>query len=130
MYEVETHIKPEHIDCQGILDGLYYPFYMEEVRHKFMRECHNIDLEEAAKLGNLYVLVSYELRFKQPLKGNDLVKVTCELKPISALKFGFHQKMVSNGKVCAEADFVCTCIPASGGRPFLPAELKEALRSL
>lgn len=130
MYSETAQIQNEHIDFQGILDGLYYPFYMEKVRHNFMREVYGIDIIKAAQDGNLYVLLSYELKFKNPLKTNDIVEVTCELNPISALKFGFNQKMISAGKVCAEASFVCTCIPASGGRPFLPEELKSVLNNL
>lgn len=130
MYSETAHIKDEHIDFQGILDGLYYPFYMEKVRHNFMREVYGIDIIKAAQEGNLYVLLSYELKFRNPLKKNDTVEVTCELKTISTLKFGFNQKMISNDKICAEADFICTCIPASGGRPFLPKELKNVLNNL
>lgn len=130
MYSQKAVIKEDHIDFQGILDGLYYPFYMEKVRHEFMKEVHGIDIIEAAKEGKLYVLMSYEMRFKNSLKKGDSVEVTCELKPISALKFGFHQKMIANDKVCAEADFVCTCVPAGGGRPSLPEELKKALESI
>lgn len=129
-YSQTTKVKKEHIDFQGIVDGLYYPHYMESVRHDFMREVYNIDIVEAAKEGKNYVLMSYEMRFKSSLKEDDEIKVTCELKPISTLKFGFHQQIIANNKVCAEADFVVTCVPAGGGRPFIPEELKEVLSNV
>ncbi|WP_119327579.1 acyl-CoA thioesterase [Cysteiniphilum halobium] len=127
MYSQTLSIKDEHIDFQGILDGLYYPYYMEKVRHDFMRDVFDIDIVKAADEGKLYVLASYELKFKNSLKKGDQVEVTCELTPISNIKFGFYQKMLCNGKVCAEANFIATCIPAAGGRPFVPDEVKEAL---
>ncbi|WP_440616763.1 acyl-CoA thioesterase [Cysteiniphilum sp. 6C5] len=127
MYSQTLSIKDEHIDFQGILDGLYYPYYMQEVRHDFMRDVFGIDIVKAADEGKLYVLASYELKFKSSLKKGDQVEVTCELTPISNIKFGFHQKMLCNGKICAEANFIATCIPAVGGRPFVPEEIKKAL---
>jgi|APSaa5957512535_1039671.scaffolds.fasta_scaffold220214_2 acyl-CoA thioester hydrolase len=130
MYSQSMSIKEEHIDFQGILDGLYYPFYMETVRHDFMRDVYGIDIVEAAKNGNLYVLASFELKFKRSLKQDEKIEVTCEFKPISAIKFGFHQKIICDGKVCAEADFIATCVPAAGGRPFIPEEVKQALLDL
>ena len=42
MYDVDEH----HIDFQGVVDGLYYPFYMEWARHAFMKKALGIDIEE------------------------------------------------------------------------------------
>jgi acyl-CoA thioesterase FadM len=41
--------KDEHIDFQNIMDGLYYPFYMEWCRHDFIKEALGFDFEEEAK---------------------------------------------------------------------------------
>ncbi|MGV3278781.1 acyl-CoA thioesterase [Rickettsiales bacterium LUAb2] len=130
MYSQKTVVKAEHIDFQGIVDGLYYPHYMEKVRHDFMRDVYNVDIIKAAEKGDLYVLVSYEMRFKHSLQMGDDIEVTCEVKPLSSIKFGFHQKIIANNKVCAEADFVATCMPKGGGRPFIPTELKTVLEKL
>ena len=127
LYSQTLSIKDEHIDFQGIVDGLYYPFYMEKVRHDFMRDVYDIDIIQAAKEGRIYVLASYELKFKNSLKKGDQIEVTCELSSISNIKFGFNQKIICNGKVSAEAIFIATCIPAAGGRPFIPGEVKQAL---
>lgn len=42
IYDVEN----SHIDFQGVVDGLYYPFYMEWTRHAYMKEALGLDLEE------------------------------------------------------------------------------------
>lgn len=130
VYSQKTTVKDEHIDFQGIVDGLYYPFYMEKVRHDFIKEVYGIDIVKAAEEGAIYVLVSYEIKFKNSLKQGEEIKVTCELKPISALKFGFYQQIISNGKVCAEAEFVSTCIDVNSNRPFIPEELKKVLANI
>ena len=127
MYIKQYTIKEEHIDFQGIMDGLYYPFYMEECRHAFIKEILGIDLEEYAKQGLNLVLAEYTLKFKQSLKKGDQIEVTCEAAPIenSRSKFGFFQKILLNGKSAAEASFVATCVPAQGGRPFIPQAILD-----
>ena len=55
-YAIEYTVNDKHIDVQGIMDGLYYPFYMEECRHNFAKEFLGIDLAEEAKKGVNIVL--------------------------------------------------------------------------
>ena len=129
MFSVDMSVKDEHIDFQGIVDGLYYPWYMEVVRHRFVKEELGVDIEEAAKRGESWVLVEYTLKFKASLKKGDAVTVTCELRPIegSRSRFGFFQTIVRDGKVAAEASFTATCVPAAGGRPFIPEHVQSRL---
>lgn len=132
MFSVEMDIKDDHIDFQGIVDGLYYPWYMEVVRHRFVKEVLGVDIEVAAKDGFNWVLAEYTLKFKAPLKKGDRVTVTCELKPIegSRSRFGFHQTILRDGKVAAEGSFTATCVPAAGGRPFIPEGVLSKLPTL
>ena len=127
MYEMAMQVKDEHIDFQGIVDGLYYPFYMEECRHQFIKDTLGVDIVEYAKKGLNLVLAEYTLKFKASLKKGDQLTVTCELAPIegSRSRFGFKQQIICNGKVAAEGSFVGTCVPAAGGRPFIPEEFQQ-----
>ncbi len=61
-------VKEEHIDVQGIVDGLYYPFYMEWCRHDFIREVMGFDFEEQAHAGVYMVLSGYKINFLRSLK--------------------------------------------------------------
>ena len=38
MYEMTMQVKDEHIDFQNIMDGLYYPYYMETCRHQYIKD--------------------------------------------------------------------------------------------
>lgn len=129
MYQKEMNVKDEHVDFQGIVDGLYYPFYFEECRHQYVKDAFGIDIVEYAKKGLNLVLAEYTLKFRTSLKKGDHLIVTCELTPIegSRAKFGFTQQILCHGKVASEATFVATCVPAAGGRPFIPEELKKLL---
>ena len=132
MYTQIMTVKDEHIDFQGIMDGLYYPFYMEECRHKFLKDEVGIDIEEYAKNGLNLVLVEYSLKFKSSLHKGDKVEVSCNLIPeeCSRIKFVVEQKISCNGKIAAEAKFTATAVKAAGGRPFVPQELNEYLTRL
>jgi len=128
-YTKKYKTKDEHIDVQDIMDGLYYPFYMEECRHSYIREVLGFDFEKEAANGIFMVLSKYTIQFVRSLKRGDEFIVTCEVlrdKNISTL-LHFKQSIVLNGKVMTKGVFSGTCIPAKGGRPFLPSNLTEQL---
>lgn len=45
MFSKMYDVNEGHIDFQEVVDGLYYPFYMEWERHAFMKEALGIDIE-------------------------------------------------------------------------------------
>ena len=122
--------KEEHIDVQGIMDGLYYPFYMEWCRHDFIREVLGFDFENEARNGVYMVLSSYSLNFIRSLKKGDEFSVTCEVfrDKDKLPKLHFKQTILLNKKVVTKAVFSGTCIPAAGGRPYLPETVLEKLK--
>jgi acyl-CoA thioester hydrolase len=121
--------KEEHIDVQNIMDGLYYPFYMEYCRHDYIREVLGFDLEEEAKKGVYMVLSGYKIQFLRSLKKGDEFTVTCTLyaDPAGQPRLHFKQSIILNNKVMTKAVFTGTCIPATGGRPYLPDAVKELI---
>jgi acyl-CoA thioester hydrolase len=126
-YSKNYTVKEEHIDVQGIMDGLYYPFYMEHCRHDFIREELGFDFEEQAKNGVYMVLSQYKLNFVRSLKKGDEFSVTCSVftDKDNLPRLHFKQSILMNGKVMTKGIFTGTCVPAAGGRPYLPEELKE-----
>src|ERR1700748_2431139 len=128
-YSKNYVVKDEHIDVQGIVDGLYYPFYMEYCRHDFIREVLGFDFETEARNGVNMVLSRYTLQFVRSLKKGDSFSVTCQLladkdnKPV----LHFRQTIILNGKVVTKAVVSGTCVKATGGRPYLPEGLLEKM---
>jgi acyl-CoA thioester hydrolase len=123
--------KDEHIDVQDIMDGLYYPFYMEQCRHDFIREVLGFDFEAEARNGVYMVLSNYSISFIRSLKRGDEFTVTCALyaDPAGLPKLHFKQSILLNKKIMTRAIFSGTCIPASGGRPYLPASVLEKTKN-
>lgn len=122
-------VKDEHIDVQNIMDGLYYPFYLEWCRHDFIREALGFDFEAEARAGVNMVLSEYRLKFVRSLKSGDVFDVTCEPLRDKSNKavLHFRQGILLNGKIVVKAVFSGTCVKAGGGRPFLPEGLTERL---
>lgn len=127
----KTYIaKDEHIDVQEIMDGLHYPYYMELCRHDYIREILGFDFETEAKNGVFMVLSHYSISFIRSLKRGDEFSVTCKLfaDEDGAPKLHFKQEIILNKKIVTRATFTGTCIPASGGRPYLPATVLEKIK--
>jgi acyl-CoA thioester hydrolase len=128
MFVKHYDVDESHIDFQGVVDGLYYPFYMEWTRHAFMREALGIDIEEEFKQGKLYMVLEYSLRFRKSLVKGDNVEVTCKLeKNEKRNRVNFVQQIKVNDVVYADATFVATCL--SNGRPSMPEAVMNALAS-
>ena len=129
MYQMNFIVKDEHIDFQNIMDGLYYPFYMEHCRHDFIREVLGFDFEEEAGKGIYMVLSEYQISFLRSLKKGDDFIVTCDLfaDPAGLPRLHFKQSIVCKGKVMTKAIFTGTCITAKGGRPYLPGSVAEII---
>ena len=128
-YSKNYTVVDTHIDVQGIMDGLYYPFYMEECRHDYIREILGFDFVQQAENGVFMVLSEYKIKFIRSLKKDDNFDVTCTVYTDAQglPRLHFKQSILKNGKIMASAVFTGTCIPATGGRPYLPEELKANL---
>jgi len=126
MFAKHFEVDPDHIDFQGVVDGLYYPFYMEWTRHAFMKEALGIDIEEEFKQGKMYMVLEYSLRFRKSLMQGDQLEVTCELqKNEKRNRVNFFQQINVGGVAYADATFVATCFV--NGRPSVPEAVAEAL---
>lgn len=126
MFTKQYEVDEKHIDFQGVVDGLYYPFYMEWTRHAYMREALGIDIEEEFKQGKIYMVLEYSLRFRKSLVKGDKVEVTCELeKNDKRNRVNFVQQILVDGVVYADATFVATCL--TNGRPSMPDAVVQAL---
>ena len=128
-FELTYTTKPEHIDFQGIMDGLYYPFYLEDCRHKFVEEVLKFDMKANAERGINIVLSQYTIKFLRPLRKDDAFVVTCAAHPDKNNKPQIHlkQEIRRDGKLIVSALFTATCVPSAGGRSYIPQELSALL---
>lgn len=126
MFCKQYTVDPNHVDFQGVVDGLYYPFYLEWARHAYMAEALGLNLEEEFKQGRIHMLLEYTLRFKKSLKAGDELVVTCQpVKNEKRSRVNFFQQILVNDVVYAEATFTATCL--TNGRPGVPPSLAAVL---
>ncbi|WP_343643568.1 thioesterase family protein [Chryseobacterium sp.] len=128
-YSKEYTVRDEHIDVQGIMDGLYYPFYMEYCRHQYIDEILGFNLESEARNGVNMVLSVYTINFLRSLKKDDIFIVTCKLfrDKSNGAKLHFRQEIILNKKLVTKAIFTGTCVSSTGGRPFIPESIKSSI---
>lgn len=126
MFTKNYTVDANHVDFQGVVDGLYYPFYMEWTRHSYMKEAVGLDLEEEFKAGRIHMILEYTMKFKKSLLKDHLMEVTCQLKKNEKRnRVNFVQKILVDGTVYAEAVFVATCL--TNGRPSIPEAVQNAI---
>ncbi|MDC9590341.1 acyl-CoA thioesterase [Xenorhabdus sp. XENO-10] len=126
MFSKEYQVDEQHLDFQGIVDGLYYPFYLEWARHAFMKEALGLDLEEEFKVGRMHIILEYSLRFRKSLQQGNKMQVTCKVtKNEKRNRINFEQQILVDGVVYADATFVATCLV--NGRPTVPEIVINAI---
>ncbi|SEM56234.1 acyl-CoA thioester hydrolase [Olivibacter domesticus] len=122
-------VKEEHTDWQGNMEGLYYPYYLEDCRHAYIKEILCFDFEEEARNGISMVLSNYRIQILRSLKGGSNLSVSCTVfrdKSASTL-LHFKQMITLRGKIVTLGLFSSTCTPSNGGRSFLPPSLNRLL---
>ncbi|MEG0836026.1 MAG: thioesterase family protein [Christensenellaceae bacterium] len=129
MFVKHYTVNEEHIDVQGIMDGLFYPFYMEDCRHDFVNNVLNFSIDDNARNGINIVLSEYTIKFLRSLKKGDQFDVTCEIEKdtVTNTSFIIKQTIKIGNRKYTEGVFTGTCVKSSGGRPFLPEELIRAI---
>ncbi|EJD6546502.1 acyl-CoA thioesterase [Klebsiella pneumoniae] len=126
MFTKKFSVVQEHVDFQGVVDGLYYPFYMEWTRHAYMKEALGLDLESEFKEGRIHMILEYSMKFKKSLLKDHNMEVTCQLqKNEKRNRVNFVQQIIVDGVVFAEAVFVATCLV--NGRPSVPDVVQNAI---
>ncbi|MDC9614733.1 acyl-CoA thioesterase [Xenorhabdus khoisanae] len=126
MFSKKYLVDGQHIDFQGVVDGLYYPFYLEWARHAFMKEALGLDLEEEFKAGRMHIILEYSLRFRKSLQKGNKMEVTCKVtKNEKRSRINFEQQILVDGVVYADATFVATCLV--NGRPTVPEVVMNAV---
>jgi len=126
MFSKSYAVDPQHIDFQGVMDGLFYPFYFEWARHSYFSEEFGINLDQLFELGHMYVVLEYKMKFKKSVHRNETVVITCHVeKHEKPTRVNVVQKMFVDGVIAAEGNFVCTCMIK--GRPSIPQVIKNLI---
>ena len=122
-FEYEMDVRDYECDMQGVVNNSVYQNYLEHTRHQYLK---SIGLDFAVlteKKINLMV-IRIEIDYKASLKSGDKFISALRMERISALRFGFVQRIFrkSDNKLMIKALVIGTSVNGQG-RPKLPQEL-------
>lgn len=124
MFIKNYKVLPEHIDFQGVLDGIYYPYYMENCRHEYLKEVFGIDIEKDFERGLNYTILEYNIRIKKSIPPECIISASSEIiKGHGKYRFEFIEALFIDNAIYAEGHFSAVCLQRSG-RPCLPEPIK------
>lgn len=112
MFQEIFEVRDSELDMGGIVNNANYLHYLEHARHKYLQS-HGLSFSKFYQQGLNFVVVSYQLNYKQPLRSHDVFSVSCELVPNrSAFKINFKQeiRLISNEKLILSSECVAACI--------------------
>jgi len=125
-FEYEMDVRDYECDMQGVVNNSVYQNYLEHTRHQYLKSI-GLDFTELTEKEINLMVIRIEIDYKASLKSGDKFISALRMERISALRFGFVQRIFrkSDNKLMIKALVIGTSVNENG-RPKLPQELIDA----
>lgn len=122
-FEFEMEVRDYECDMQGVVNNSVYQNYLEHTRHQYLKSI-GLDFAELTEKEINLMVIRVEIDYKASLKSGDKFISALRMERISALRFGFVQRIFrkSDNKLMTKALVIGTSVNENG-RPKLPQEL-------
>lgn len=122
-FEYEMDVRDYECDMQGVVNNSVYQNYLEHTRHQYLKSI-GLDFAELTEKEINLMVIRIEIDYKASLKSGDKFISALRMERISALRFGFVQRIFrkSDNKLMIKALVIGTSVNGQG-RPKLPQEL-------
>lgn len=122
-FEYEMDVRDYECDMQGVVNNSVYQNYLEHTRHQYLKSI-GLDFTELTEKEINLMVIRIEIDYKASLKSGDKFISALRMERISALRFGFVQRIFrkSDNKLMIKALVIGTSVNENG-RPKLPQEL-------
>ena len=122
-FEYEMAVRDYECDMQGIVNNSVYQNYLEHTRHQYLKSI-GLDFTELTEKEINLMVIRVEIDYKASLKSGDKFTSALRMERISALRFGFVQRIFrkSDNNLMIKALVIGTSVNEQG-RPKLPQEL-------
>lgn len=109
-FTTELEVRDYECDIQGIVNNANYQHYTEHTRHLFLKS-RQLTFAGLHEQGIDVVVARMEMRFKQPLRPNDIIvsRMKAERKGIKYV-FTHHLFRKSDMKLCHQSTVECVCL--------------------
>lgn len=122
-FEFDMEVRDYECDMQGVVNNSVYQNYLEHTRHQYLKSI-GLDFAELTEKEINLMVIRVEIDYKASLKSGDKFISALRMERISALRFGFVQRIfrISDNKLMIKALVIGTSVNENG-RPKLPQEL-------
>jgi acyl-CoA thioester hydrolase len=115
--EVDIRVRYAECDAMGYLHHARYLEYLEVSRTELLR-LSGISYRELEARGVFFVVAKMEIRFRVPIRYDDVVRVETRVERITRTRVDHSYRMLVNGVLTTEAKSTLACV-GSDGRPML-----------
>lgn len=118
--EVQLRVRYAECDPMGYLHHAKYFEYLELSRTELLR-ASGISYRELEEQGVFFVVAKLEIRYKAPIRYDDIVTLTTKVDRITRTRVDHSYRMSVGKTLCTEATSTLACVNKQG-RPILMPE--------
>jgi len=129
--ETTFHVRYAETDQMGIVHHAAYAVWMEEGRSHWLR-AHGTSFTEFEKLGLSLAVSELHVRYSQPARYDQLVKVKCWVEEVKSRKITFRYEIVDpqSGALFASGYSKHICVDRAGRVAKIPEEWRAFLSGI
>jgi acyl-CoA thioester hydrolase len=122
--EITVRVRYAETDRMGLLHHANYLVYFEQGRIELLRSLGQ-SYKQLEDQGYLMVLTKLEVRYRRPVRYDDLVTVRTSVVRTTAVRIDHRYEVLRDGLLVAEGASTLACVDRDGN----PQALPECLRT-
>ena len=117
--EITIRVRYAETDRMGLLHHANYLVYFEQGRTELLRDRGKTyrDLEDQ---GYLLVLVKVEVRYRQPVRYDDLLTLRTTVTRVTPVRIEHRYEVVRDGQLLADGSSTLACVDRDGRLQAMP----------
>jgi acyl-CoA thioester hydrolase len=125
--EITIRVRYAETDRMGLLHHANYLVYFEQGRIELLRSLGQ-SYKHWEDQGYLMVLTKIEVRYRRPVRYDDLVTVRTSVVRTTAVRIDHRYEVLRDGLLVAEGTSTLACVDHDGNPQALPESLRTAPR--
>jgi acyl-CoA thioester hydrolase len=127
--ETLVRVNYSETDQMGVAYHARYLVWLDIARTEHLRQC-GASYRELETAGLRLVVSEVAIRYRQPARFDDLVRIRCWVKEVASRRvtFGYAVEHADDGRLLASATVALLALDASMALTRLPARVRDMLR--
>jgi acyl-CoA thioester hydrolase len=129
--ETLVRVNYSETDQMGVAYHGRYLVWLDIARTEHLRDC-GASYRELEAAGLRLVVSEASIRYRQPARFDDLVRIRCWVREVGSrrVEFGYAVEHAENGRLLATATVALLALDASLNLTTLPAEVRRVLHAV